>query len=883
MSEWSPFIASQQWSLLCETESPQQYLSTNSVRGAGIQPPTAGDAATQVDPWIPIDDREDVIRNRLNVPDMGGPVDLSRLVITTDAGIGKSVGMDWLRAGIMQHDLQRQQFKSGSPPETSSGWIAVIVPARVLREGDPEQVNVRIMDHITIEIQSNLCDNEHDVDPAICRELVERNRRFGRIALLFDGLDQLGDCEALANAVKSPYWKDCHIVIAGRPFALQRDWHKLFNDSHWRFIRVEEFSAAQQTRYLGNDRNGKPKIKRIPLEARSILTVPRVLYYIRELPDSKLSGLKTAADVYYLAIYELIKRGMEKSVTARQMGCADKIPERVQDRAILLAMQMLSRIAFDMVSRKINVAVPGSDGEPSWALRPNFYRVVRGKMPKLLERLEKQHPNKSFDRDWAALSALNSVLAHAVFDADVEGLVEVEFRNRSLQEFLCAYYLCQHAWPDGDDTNLFGTSDRLSDQLGEWIYQPFDAESGEYYHVWQFVTEMPDDTGDLDVWQRSIEPLYRRAVQYENGQWQANRSCEMIFRSCTRFDHFCQQNDQVAVHIRDHWWTEFEQEILSGNRGQELLRCGEALQNSFITIPAGSYQMGAPVDDDRQLPEYAQQFYQRFLDDAPSEGQTEYIRETIKGLNIAPGRAGEPRREFYRSFLPRVLQQGMSLVTSHYLRADEHQHDVSVDEFQLSRQPCSNEWLRMFAPDHGDSSLIANEYNRYSSQSNQPAIYVSWFDAWAFCQWARWDQIRCRLPWEHEWEYACKYGTPDEWQYWWHKTEFDETLANANMQLSKTNPPDSGHVNPKTIDLDPGGIGLRDMLGNVMEWCQDMYREKHEWRSSDDLGTVSRSRVSRGGSFIVNSDDCRSAFRNFRLPSICGNFVGVRLARARKS
>ena len=283
MSQWSPFIADQQWSLLSETNSPQQHLNTNNARGSGAPLPiqsTDDDAANNADPWIPIGDRQDVVRNDLNVADMGGWVNLSRLVITTDAGIGKSVAMDWLRAGIMQQDVQRRRLLADSSTDTSQGWIAVIVPARILREGDPEQVNARIMDHITSEIQSNLCDNEHVVDPAICRELVERNRRFGRIALLFDGLDQLGDCESLAIAVKSPYWKDCHIVIAGRPFALQRDWHKLFNDSRWRFIRVEEFTLEQQTRYLGNDRNGQPKIKRIPPDARSILTVPRVLYYL---------------------------------------------------------------------------------------------------------------------------------------------------------------------------------------------------------------------------------------------------------------------------------------------------------------------------------------------------------------------------------------------------------------------------------------------------------------------------------------------------------------------------------------------------------------------------------------------------------------------------
>ena len=332
-----------------------------------------------------------------------------------------------------------------------------------------------------------------------------------------------------------------------------------------------------------------------------------MLYYIRNLPESKLHGLKSAADVYYLAIYELIKRGMEKSAPARQMGCSGEPPEKVQDRAILLTFQLLSRIAFDMASRKINVQVKDASGETQWAMRPNFYRVARGKMPALIQRLEDEHTNNQFGRDWDALSALNTVLSHAVFDANVGGLVEIEFRNRSLQEFLCAYYLSQHAWPEGkspQDVKLQGANDRLADMLWQWIYLPFDAESEDYYYVWQFLCDMPDDATNDDVWLESVAPLFRQAIKDDSGQWIAKRSNEMIFRSWRRMSRLCHQQYPRAVQIRDQWWSEFEDVILAGGRDNVSQRHAKGLKNSFVTIPDGTFTMGSPKNRQRELAEH---------------------------------------------------------------------------------------------------------------------------------------------------------------------------------------------------------------------------------------------------------------------------------------
>lgn len=61
--------------------------------------------------------------------------------------------------------------------------------------------------------------------------------------------------------------------------------------------------------------------------------------------------------------------------------------------------------------------------------------------------------------------------------------------------------------------------------------------------------------------------------------------------------------------------------------------------------------------------------------------------------------------------------------------------------------------------------------------------------------------------------------------------------------------------------------GLYDMLGNVWEWCQDLY---------DDAGSY---RVLRGGSWVSNARILRAASRSIFDPGDRYPLVGVRLVR----
>ena len=162
-----------------------------------------------------------------------------------------------------------------------------------------------------------------------------------------------------------------------------------------------------------------------------------------------------------------------------------------------------------------------------------------------------------------------------------------------------------------------------------------------------------------------------------------------------------------------------------------------------------------------------------------------------------------------------------------------------VDAFRFHRWPAINAWYRLFDPSHGtNDSWYREVYSRISPDADTPVIFVTWYDAWVFCLWARWEGKSCRLPREHEWEYAAKAGTPWDQNYWW-GDEFDSSKANGDQNVGRTTAPAPEHANP---------WGFEDILGNVWEWCQDEYHRAYVREEGDDPASSS-ARVLRGGSW----------------------------------
>jgi formylglycine-generating enzyme required for sulfatase activity len=156
-----------------------------------------------------------------------------------------------------------------------------------------------------------------------------------------------------------------------------------------------------------------------------------------------------------------------------------------------------------------------------------------------------------------------------------------------------------------------------------------------------------------------------------------------------------------------------------------------------------------------------------------------------------------------------------------------------------------------------------------------PVTGVSWYDAVALCnQLSRdaglpvaytvsadrvdWDRSSpgFRLPTEAEWQHACTAGTPS-YRY----GPIDEIAWYAG---------NSGGCAHPVGGLLPNAWGLHDMLGNVWEWCWDLY----------DPSTYGDYRIFRGGGFADEERSVGSTVRRRSHPTFAIEDLGFRVAQS---
>jgi formylglycine-generating enzyme required for sulfatase activity len=196
---------------------------------------------------------------------------------------------------------------------------------------------------------------------------------------------------------------------------------------------------------------------------------------------------------------------------------------------------------------------------------------------------------------------------------------------------------------------------------------------------------------------------------------------------------------------------------------------------------------------------------------------------------------------------------------------------------------------------------------RNSPAPDGPMITVSWTHAAAYCNWLskqeglssdQWCYLPnereaydrgmmipadvlvrkgYRLPTEAEWEYACRAGTRTSRFY----GQSPNLLGNyAWYQRSSRD-----RCWPCGLTL-PNDLGLFDMFGNVLEWCQDpeyVYPSVTNTAVEDRVNGAERvelgtARIQRGGSYNNPSIQLRSAKRASSPPSR-GQWFGFRIAR----
>lgn len=251
-------------------------------------------------------------------------------------------------------------------------------------------------------------------------------------------------------------------------------------------------------------------------------------------------------------------------------------------------------------------------------------------------------------------------------------------------------------------------------------------------------------------------------------------------------------------------------------------------------------------------------------------------RQFLRNIGIAflgaslyaadPGMVLIPGGEFQRGRAHKLPDDGLKWVPE-VLQDDRPVRTVHVDAFYMDEREVTNGDYAKFvkatghrAPYHWVNGKLP------SGREEFPVANVSWDDASAFAKWAG-----KRLPTEAEWERACR-GLASGAEYPWGERKPAATDAKFN---AVDGPARAGSCAANEF-------GLRDIAGNVWEWCADRY-EKDYYAAApprNPEGPEKGSyRVLRGGSWADEAKYLTCAHRSWARPAEQSPNIGFRCVK----
>ena len=198
-------------------------------------------------------------------------------------------------------------------------------------------------------------------------------------------------------------------------------------------------------------------------------------------------------------------------------------------------------------------------------------------------------------------------------------------------------------------------------------------------------------------------------------------------------------------------------------------------------------------------------------------------------------------------------------------------HRVRISRpFYLARTELTiAQWRRHVDEFGGDAAVEISE-----GPDDHPAAGMTWLAAQDYCR-----LYGLRLPTEAEWEYAARAGADDEAGFWSDSAALNEHSWNGTNAQGRHQPVGTRKAN---------ALGLHDMLGNVWEWCADIFAGGYdvadpEGLTVDPTGPATadgiEGRVLRGGSCFTHPPP-RPSDRSAAQPTNGSPFYGMRVVRS---
>ncbi len=199
-------------------------------------------------------------------------------------------------------------------------------------------------------------------------------------------------------------------------------------------------------------------------------------------------------------------------------------------------------------------------------------------------------------------------------------------------------------------------------------------------------------------------------------------------------------------------------------------------------------------------------------------------------------------------------------------------HRVNVSSFNIGKYEVT---LRQWREVMGIKPPAYDDVDYGNKNCNDcPVVKVSWNDVQEYIKRlnAKFPDRHYRLPTETEWEYAARGGKYSK-KFTYSGSDKLSEVAWYGKPNSATHPVGEKQANE---------LGIFDMEGNALEWCNDWYGDDYYSKTIDEINPkgpeTGVKRVLRGGSYFDDDAVCRTTYRSRFPPTTRQWNIGFRLA-----